>query len=431
MYTYSGSIGGTGQLVEGGFGNGTLTLTGANSYSGSTSLNGAVTLQIGNGGGGASLASPIVYMNSASGSLIFNHSDSLTYSGSIAGAGSLTQQGGGSQLILTGSNTYSGKTTISDGTLAIGNGGSGASLASTPILDSATLVFNHNDSLTYSGSIAGTGQLVQQGTGSTQLILTGANSYSGSTTISAGTLAIGNGGSGESLASTPILDSATLIFNHNDTLTYSGSIGGTGQLVKQGTGNLILTSNNGYTGLTTVSGGTLSIGNGGNLPSLATSSILDNATVLFNCSVGGIPPNFNTAISGSGQLVQQATGSTKTVIYSGALTYTGSTTISSGVAQFGYTGGSTTPLASQIILDNGTLQFGYTSPVTYSGSIGGTGNVNMNSASMLTLTATGGPNTYTGGTSVSAGTLQLGSTTAVGTGTMSISLGGSARSEQQ
>ena len=77
-YTYSGSIGGTGQLVEGGFNSGTLTLTGANSYSGSTSINGAVTLQIGNGGSGASLASPIVYMNNASGSLIFNHSDLLT-----------------------------------------------------------------------------------------------------------------------------------------------------------------------------------------------------------------------------------------------------------------------------------------------------------------------------------------------------------------
>ena len=75
--------------------------------------------------------------------------------------------------------------------------------------------------------------MVQSGLGT--LILTGANTYSGSTTISAGTLAIGDGStSGTSLASTPILDNATLIFNPTQHgLTYSGSIGGTGQLVQK------------------------------------------------------------------------------------------------------------------------------------------------------------------------------------------------------
>ena len=100
-------------------------------------------------------------------------------------------------------------------------------------------MFNHTNSITYSGSIGGSGQLVQEGSGS-QLILTGANSYSGSTTISAGSLAIGNGGSGATLASTPILDNGTLIFNHTNAITYSGSIGGTGLLVQKGAGLLTL-----------------------------------------------------------------------------------------------------------------------------------------------------------------------------------------------
>ena len=53
-------------------------------------------------------------------------------------------------------------------------------------------MFNRSDTLTYGGVVSGTGSLTQAGPGTT--ILTGANSYTGTTTISAGTLQIGNGG---------------------------------------------------------------------------------------------------------------------------------------------------------------------------------------------------------------------------------------------
>ena len=89
------------------------------------------------------------------------------------------------------------------------------------------------------------------------------NTYSGSTTISGGTLSIGNGGSTGSLNNSTIQDNSVLMFNNNGTVTYNGAIGGSGQLVQQGSGNLILTANQGYSGVTTISGGTLTIGNGG------------------------------------------------------------------------------------------------------------------------------------------------------------------------
>ena len=69
------------------------------------------TLQVGNGGSGASLSGPsVVLSNSAA--LVFNESDSPVYSGAISGNGSLTQTGSG-MVTLTGSNTYTGRTTVS------------------------------------------------------------------------------------------------------------------------------------------------------------------------------------------------------------------------------------------------------------------------------------------------------------------------------
>ena len=69
-------------------------------------------------------------------------------------------------LTLLGSNTYSGGTTISAGTLQVGNGGSGAAIGSTSgVLDNGGLVFNHSDIVTFSPLISGSGSLTQTGTG--------------------------------------------------------------------------------------------------------------------------------------------------------------------------------------------------------------------------------------------------------------------------
>ena len=100
----------------------------------------------------------------------------LTLANSLSGAGQLIENGQGT-LLLTGSNSYSGGTTIASGTLQVGNGGSGASLGGGPVLDNGALVFNHSDVLTFAPAISGNGSLRQTGTG--VLTLPGSNTYTG------------------------------------------------------------------------------------------------------------------------------------------------------------------------------------------------------------------------------------------------------------
>ena len=94
--------------------------------------------------------------------------------------------------------------------------------------------------------------------------MTGSNTYTGSTTVSGGTLQVGNGGSGEFLGSPTVsLSNGTaLVFNESDSQTYGGVISGNGSLTQTGSGLLTLSGSNTYTGSTTISAGTLQVGNG-------------------------------------------------------------------------------------------------------------------------------------------------------------------------
>jgi autotransporter-associated beta strand protein len=80
------------------------------------------------------------------------------------------------------------------------------------------------------------------------LTLTGENTYSGGTTISAGTLQLGNGGTAGNIIGN-VTDDGTLVFNRSgDKKTFDGVISGSGQLVKLGTDTLVLTADNTYSG---------------------------------------------------------------------------------------------------------------------------------------------------------------------------------------
>ena len=112
-----------------------------------------------------------------------------TFSGVIAGGANtaLTVNLSGGVQTLTGNNTYAGATTISAGTLAVGNGGTGASIGSTSgVVNNGTLVFNHSDAVTFSQPISGSGGLVQQGAGT--LTLSGSNTFNGAVTVTGGVL---------------------------------------------------------------------------------------------------------------------------------------------------------------------------------------------------------------------------------------------------
>ena len=120
-----------------------------------------------------------------------NRSDIYTASNAISGTGAIRQIGTGTTILL-GSNSYSGATTVTNGVLQIGNGGTAGSIAG-DVVNNATLIFNRSDASTYSGTISGTGAVTKQGGGT--LTLAGANSYSGVTTISGGVLALSGAGS--------------------------------------------------------------------------------------------------------------------------------------------------------------------------------------------------------------------------------------------
>ncbi len=111
------------------------------------------------------------------------------FSGVISGV-SLVRKVGTGTLTLSGANTFSGATTISNGVLQIGNGGSTGKFGTGVVTNEARLVFNYGDVLVTPNAIHGTGSVTNVGFG--KVSLTGANTYSGPTTITAGTLAFGS-----------------------------------------------------------------------------------------------------------------------------------------------------------------------------------------------------------------------------------------------
>ena len=115
-------------------------------------------------------------------------------------------------LILTGTNTYTGGTTIAQGTLQIGNGGTTGSIVAN-VTDKASLVFDRSDGVTFSGTVSGTGSLTQGGGGT--LTLTGLDIYTGGTTINAGTLQLGNLSTTGSIVGAVVNKSIFDIFNAN------------------------------------------------------------------------------------------------------------------------------------------------------------------------------------------------------------------------
>lgn len=248
-------------------GSGTLTLTGDNTHSDGITVAGGA-LQIGNGGTKGSITGNVAN----AGVLVFNRSDGATFAGAISGGGVLQQLGTGT-LILTGANTYNGGTTVSRGTLQVGGGGTQGSLTG-PVMNNGVLAFNRSDVLGFGGVTSGSGALKQLGAGT--LILTGANTYSGGTTVAAGTLQIGGGGTAGSIIGN-VMNSAALAFNRSDDISFAGAISGSGILKQLGAGTLTLTGTNTYSGGTQINAGRVQIASTANLGSGSLS--LDGGTL--------------------------------------------------------------------------------------------------------------------------------------------------------
>ena len=466
-------------------GTGTLILTGTNTYSGGTILFGGFVQidrsnELGTGtltfsGGALKYATGFTGDLSSSFSTAANQTyavdtngQSLTFASNLTSAGGKLVISGGGTLTLTGSNTFSGGTTLTKGTVRLGSSkslGTGALTTidptvvytngvdiANPIIMAAetTLEVDGTDSATQSGTISETGTMaavVKEGTGT--LILTGTNTYTGGTRVNAGVLQ----GNTDSLQG-DIKNNASLVFDQAADGTYAGTLSGTGSVSKINSGTLIVTGTNTLSGTFILAGGTVQAGS---------STAFGTGTISFTGGAlqygNGITQDFsnqfskaanqNYSIDTNGNDVTFATALTSTGgsftlndsgIVPGVLTLTGSNTYSGGTILNGGTlvAGNASALGTGTITFNGgTLQYGSGVTKDFSGQFDTAANQSYNidlagnevtfatslssSGGSLavfdggTLTLAGA-NTYSGGTIVAGSTLVLGSSQALGTG---------------
>ncbi|SUH35808.1 ShdA [Salmonella enterica subsp. enterica] len=366
--TLDNNVTGEGQIVKSG--SDELIVTGDSNYSGGTTISG--------------------------GTLTADHADSLgsgdidnsgvlqvgegELENTLSGSGSLVKTGTG-ELTLSGDNSYSGGTTISGGTLTADHADS---LGSGDIANSGVLQVGEGE---LKNTLFGSGSLVKTGTG--ELTLSGDNSYSGTTTITDGTLIAA---SVNALGSGDIDNSGVLQVGEGE---LKNTLFGSGSLVKTGTGELTLSGDNTYSGGTTITGGTLIAASVNALGS----GDIDNSGVL---QVG--EGELKNTLFGSGSLVKTGTGE---LTLSGDNTYSGGTTISGGTL----IAANVNALGSGDIDNSGVLQVG---EGELKNTLSGSGLLVKTGTGELTLS--GDNNTYFGDTTIAGGTLIAANVNALGSG---------------
>ncbi|MGJ7530092.1 autotransporter outer membrane beta-barrel domain-containing protein [Variovorax sp. GB1P17] len=340
IWTLTGTIAGVtvAQVQQG-----TLVLTGNNSqYTGKVIVDPAGTLEA-----RAQSLPPTVTDN---GLVRFAQPDNGTYTGLISGTGSVEKTQVGTLVLApsaAGGNTYSGGTTITAGTIALSadnalgantggltfNGGTLQLQQNLDLAASRAVTLNapggtidtQGFTSTLTQGMTGPGAFTKAGTGS--LTLTGANAYAGGTTISAGTLQLGNGGTSGSITG-DVANNGSLVFNRSDTVVFPGAVSGTGSVTQAGSGTTVLTANNSYSGGTTISAGTLQLGNGGTTGAIV-GDVKNNGSLVFNRSDNVIFPG---TISGTGTVTQAGSGMT---VLNANNTYSGVTTVATGTLAVG------------------------------------------------------------------------------------------------
>jgi autotransporter-associated beta strand protein len=338
----------------------------------------------------------------------------------VTGPRTLTKTGAG-LLVLGAANTYSGSTIVSSGTLSLTTAGSlssaivtvnsgatldvaGALSAATSLTNNGNVHFNNPSQPlaalngagpvdlqstalsvavgTASGAITGNGSLTKTGPGT--LALGGNNSYTGGTTVSAGTLQ----GTTTSLKGN-ILNNAIVAFDQTSTGTYSSAITGSGSLAKSNSGTVILTGANNFTGGTTITGGTLQV----NALTLQGNVFFNAAFLDFDQPTDGI---FSGDLSGSGTLVKNNLGQLTLSGNAGLLI---AYTVNGGTLQ-----GNTNNIVGNVS-NNAKFALDQSFDGTFSGHVTGAGSVTKTGTGTVTF----GAQAYTGETAVTRGMLILNS----------------------
>ncbi|WP_422002083.1 autotransporter domain-containing protein [Reyranella sp.] len=332
--TISQSIGGTGGLTK--IGGTTLLLSGNSTYAGGTTVSGG-TLRIGadnalpttggltvNGTGvldlggfrqtvgrfqSSGLLAGVRLENGAV--LTAGDSSDTTVAAYLVGdaTGAFVKQGSGTMTITNAGNTYGGGTTVTGGLInftSLGNFGTGnitlnggglqwatgntidVSRRLDPLGPGGGTFDTNGNTVMLASAISGSGGLTKAGLGT--LILTGANTYGGGTTVSGGTLQ----GTTATLQGN-IANNAAVVFSQSGNGTYAGSLSGTGSLALQGGGTYTFTGTGSFSGPTTVTGSGLVV-NG----SIASTVTLDSASSIGGSgTIGGLVSNGGTLAPGN------------------------------------------------------------------------------------------------------------------------------------
>ncbi|MES2922252.1 MAG: autotransporter-associated beta strand repeat-containing protein [Verrucomicrobiota bacterium] len=417
-------------------GSNTLTLAGANTYGGTTTIGSGSTVQVGNVGTTGTLGSSAV---SNSGTLNFNRTDTgLTVSGAISGAGSVNQNGSGTTN-LTGYSSSTGNFNINAGILAA-NAGNNSVNPTTSALGNTqnagrSINVNNGGTLRFdAGDVLG---------GATSTVLTslvinvdgivtntaGVFNTLGQVNLNGGTLT-GNGGavpgyqmyrfggavtvagsvastisgtgtnSGYHLGSNNTFDVADATANSAVDLTVSGLLinqtnsqsAAAGGFTKTGGGTMALSAANTYSGTTTISGGVVRLDNTNAVQNSTVSmGVADGVifgTGIISATLGGLSGASNLALTSGGSAVVLSVGNNNAnTTYSGQLSGTGSSLskIGSGTTTLSntnsYTGGTT--------ITAGTLALNSLGANANSGHLSA-GTVTMQNGATLALTGNGG-----------------------------------------
>jgi autotransporter-associated beta strand protein len=359
------------------------------------------------------------------------HDYTITGNGAIAGTYGLTLDAANSRtLTLTNANTYTGPTAIAGGTLSLGDGGSLNPAGALSIAAGGTFAVNQSDTVTQgtdfsAAAITGAGGFTQAGSGTT--ILNAANTYSGSTVVSSGTLqaTVTTAGNGLGTSAVSIGAGSILLLDSTNTtsgstVTASNAFTGTGLLkvrFADGTNprNLQMPTMAGFAGTIQLSavGVTADKWNALGVGATGASLIVEAGNTLYVPS--GTPGFTGITLSGAGNSEGRGAIRLAGATLGGDITLAGDATINLDNAAAVLSGNLSSGAAG-----TQTLTLGATGSTggTLRGVIGGgTGTLNLTTAVGGTYTLTNA-NTYTGLTTIGAGTLRLGDGTDGNDGTI-------------
>jgi autotransporter-associated beta strand protein len=311
-------------------------------------------------------------------------------------AGTIIKNDAGT-LTLNNANTYTGATTINAGTVTVTNAtGLGTTAGATTVTATGAALNINGVSVAENLTLNGTG-----------VATTGALTGTGVSAVT-GTVA---------LATNSSIGAASV----TDILTLGGVVSGTGtNLTKVGAGTVILSAANTYNGTTTISAGTLQVGAGSTTGTISTTGNITNNGVLAINRSDAYAVNAAQTITGTGS-VQQIGAGTTTLTAAGN-DYTGATLVSNGELRARVNGTSSVTVGELGgTLGSNAATLAVTGTVTGGVTVGGVGNVGVLALGATTAAADNGLLTINGtGTALtvaSGSQLQLGVTNATLTST--------------